>query len=139
SIPQEAEYIAVKVIRSGAGDDVDHASCRLPIFRRIAVGDDLKFLHRLLRDRRANAIGRIVDRIGAVNVHQVRTRALAAYVQPGRGSRTDTGSVVAQHLRIRQREVDVVAAVDGEVINGLLFDGIGRRGAAGFDQLTRRA
>ena len=137
-VPQISVDVAVKVIRPGAGNDVDHAARCSAIFRRVAIGDDLEFLHRLLRNRGANAVGRIVGGIGSVHVHQVGSGPLPAHVQAGGGSRANTGRVVAQHLRIGQSEVDVVASVDRQIVDAPLVDGVGGRSALRFHQLRFR-
>ena len=67
----------MKLIGSGTGNDVNHAPGGLPIFRRVTVGNDLEFLHRFLRNGRADPVGRIVNRIGAIHIHQVRARRAA--------------------------------------------------------------
>ena len=137
-VAQISVDVAVKIIRSGAGDDIHHAARRSAILRRVTVGDDLELLHRFLRNGGANAVGGIVGGVGAVHVHQVRTGALAAHVQPGSRRRSNAGSVVAQHLRIGEGEVDVVAAVDRKIVDAALVDGVGRRRALRFDQLGGR-
>src|SRR5580692_9793894 len=81
TVAQVAEDVAMKVIRSGTGNDVHHSAGSAAIFRRVSVGDDLKFLNRLLRNGRAHAVGRVVGGIGAIHVHQIGTAALSAYVE----------------------------------------------------------
>ena len=54
------------------------------------------------------------------------------------GAAPSVGGVVAHHLRIGQREVDVVAAVDGQIVNASLADGVGRRTARGLHQFRLR-
>src|SRR5947209_16838413 len=44
-------------IRTALGDDVHHAARRLSVLGVVAVGDDLKLLHRFLRDGRTDSIG----------------------------------------------------------------------------------
>src|SRR5437660_10794949 len=79
-VPEVAEDIAMKCVRTGAGDDVDYAAGGTAIFGSVSVGDDLKFLHGFLRNRRANAVHGIVGSIGAIHVHQVGSAALSAHV-----------------------------------------------------------
>src|SRR4029077_9935906 len=74
TVAQIAEHIAMESIRSRARDDVDYAARSSSIFSGIAVGDDLKLLHRLLRYGRAHTVDRIVGGVGAVHIHQVRPR-----------------------------------------------------------------
>jgi hypothetical protein len=129
----------VEVVRSGAGDDVDHAAGGASVFGGVAVGDDLEFLHRFLRDGGAHAVGGIVGGVGAIDVDQVGTGALAAHVEAGSGRGAGVGSVVADDLRIGEREVDVIAAVDGQIVDAALADGVGGGTARSFHQLGLRA
>ena len=39
------------------------------------------------------------------------------------------------HLRVGERELDVVAAIDGQVVDAALADGVGRGTAGRLDQL----
>ncbi len=48
------------------------------------------------------------------------------------------GRVIARELRVGQREVDVVAPVDREIVNAALVDGVGGRGTGGFNHLGFR-
>ena len=105
------------------------------IFGGVTVGDDLEFLHRLLRDGGAHAVDGIVGGVGAIDVDQVGTGALAAHVEAGSGRGAGVGRVIAEDLRIRQREIDVVAAVDRQIVDAALADGVGGRAARSFDQL----
>jgi len=63
--------VSVKIVRSRTGDDVHHSTGGAAILRGIIVGNDLKFLHRLLRHGRAHAVGRIVRGIGSIDIYQV--------------------------------------------------------------------
>src|SRR5207245_2752581 len=106
-----SESRAVKSVGPGAGNDVYHAARGASIFCGITVGDDLEFLHGLLRHRRANAVHGIVDRIGAIDIYQIGASPLSAHVQPGGGSSPDRGRVIAGKPRIREGEIDDVATV----------------------------
>ena len=55
-IAQVAKNVTVKVIRPRPRDDVHDPAGGAAVFRSVTVGDDLEFLHRLLRDGRAHAI-----------------------------------------------------------------------------------
>ncbi len=114
TVAQISKHVAVKIVRSRARDDVHHPAGSAAILRRVVVGDDLKFLHRLLRHRRANSVYAVIGRVGAVHVHQIRARPLPADVQSRGWRRAGVRRVVALHLGIGQREVNVVAAVDGQ-------------------------
>ena len=50
AIAKVAEDISMKFIGPGAGDDVHHTAGRASVLRRVAVRDDLKFLHSFLGD-----------------------------------------------------------------------------------------
>ncbi len=131
-IAQIAVNVAMKIIRSGASDDVHHTARCSAVFRRVTVGDDLEFLHCLLRNRGANPVGRVVGGVGAIHVDQVGAGPLPAHVQSGSGCRSNAGSVVAQDLGVGEGEVDVVASVDGQIIDTALVNGVGGRGPLRF-------
>ena len=135
AVAQVSVNVAVKIVRAGAGDDVDHSARGAAIFGGVAVGDDLELLHGLLRNGGAHAVGGIVGGIGAVDIDQVGTAALAAHVEAGSRRRADLGGAVALHLRIRQRELDVVATVDGQIVDAALADGVGTGTARSFNDL----
>ena len=61
---------------------------------------------------------------------------MPAEVQAGGRRSAGIRSVVAHHLRVGLGEVDVVAAVDREIVNPPLIDRIGRGGARGLDQFA---
>jgi hypothetical protein len=50
---------------------------------------------------------------------------LAAEIESRRWRRPGVGGVVARHLGVGEGEVDVVAAIDGEIIDPALLDGVG--------------
>src|SRR5208282_3981801 len=60
AIAQISVGVAVELVRSGAGDDVDHAAGGAAVFGGVAVSDDLEFLHVFLRDSGAHPVGGIV-------------------------------------------------------------------------------
>ena len=138
SIAKKAEDIAVKAIGTGAGDDVDDAAGGAAVFRGVVVGDDLKFLHVLLGNSGADAVDGVVGGVGAVDIHQIRTRTLAAHVEAGGGCSAEAGSVVTDDLGIGEREVDVVAAIDGKIVDAALADGVGGGAARGLDEIGLR-
>ena len=124
AIAQVSVNVAVEVVRSGAGDDVDHATRGASIFGGVTVADDLEFLYRLLRDGGADAVGGIVGGVGAIDVDQVGPCALSAHGEAGGGCRACIGGVVADDLRIGQGEIDIVAAVGGQIVDAALADGV---------------
>src|SRR5713101_3708692 len=136
AIAQVSVNVAVEIVRSGAGDDVDHAARGAAIFGGVTVGDDLELLHRLLRDGGAHAVDGIVGGVGAIDVDQVGTAALAAHIEAGGGRGPGVGRVVADDLRIREREIDVVAAVDWQIVDAALADGVGSGAPRSLNQLS---
>ncbi len=138
AIAKVSENVAVKLVRSGAGDDVDHAAGSASVFGGVVVGDDLKFLHRFLRNRGAHAVDGVVGSVGAIDVDQIRARPLSAHVEAGGRSGAGVGRVVANDLRIGEGEVDVIAAVDRQIIDAALADRVGGRTARGFDEFGLR-
>ena len=134
AVAKKAEHRTVRSIRSRAGDDVDHAAGGAAVLRGISVGDNLKFLHRFLRHRGADAVGGIIDGVETIHVDQVGAGALAAEVQSRGGRGADGGRVVTHDLRIRLREIDVVAAVDRQIVDAALVNCFGRRCARSFNQ-----
>ena len=139
AIAQISVGVAVEVVRSGAGDNVDHAAGGAAIFGGVAVADDLEFLYVFLRNRGAHAIGGVVGSVGAIDVDQVGTGALAAHVEAGGGRGASVGSVVARDLRIGERELNVIAAVDRQIIDAALADRVGGGTARSFDEFGLRA
>src|SRR5208282_3587266 len=113
AITQVSEDVTVEIVRSGTGDDVDDSTGGAAVFGGVIVGDDLELLHRFLRDGGAHSVGGIVGGIGAIDIDQIGASALAAHVQPGGGRSAGVGGAVALHLRIRQRELLIIAAIDG--------------------------
>ena len=126
---------AVEIVGTGAGDDVDHAPGGATIFRGVSIGDDLKFLNCLLRNRGPDAVHGVVDGVGAIYVDQVGAGALSAHVEAGGWGGADRRRVVTGESRISEREIDVVAAIDREIFNALLGDGVGGGCALGFYHL----
>ena len=72
----------MKIVGSSFRDDVDHGARCAAIFRAVPVRDDLKLVNGFLRNRRANAVHRVVGSVSAIHVHQVAAGALAAGVDP---------------------------------------------------------
>src|SRR5229473_4861600 len=124
-VAQEGEQISVNVVGSGFRNDVDYPAHGSPILRHIIAGNHLELLNGLLGNSGAHAIHRIVYGIGSVNAYLVRTRPLTAKVQAACGGSADRRSFIAGSLRVQQRKVDVVAAIDGQVGD---LPGVDRRG-----------
>ncbi len=116
-VAEIAEDIAVDIVATALGDDIDNAAGGAAVFGVVIAEDQLKFLHRFLGYRSADSIDGVVHRIGAVNADHVGARALAADIQAAGGRGADGRSHVTSRLGIRQSEVDVVAAIDGQIID----------------------
>ncbi len=136
AIAEVSVNVAVEIVRSGAGDDVDHSARGATVLGGVTVGDDLELLHRLLRDGGAHAVDGIVGGIGAIDVDQVGTAALAAHVEAGGGRGAGVGRVIADDLRIGEREIDVVATVDWQIVDAALADGVGSGAPRCFNKLS---
>src|SRR5262249_40448965 len=109
---------------AGFGDNVDDAAGGAAVLRVVVAEDELKFLHAFLRDRGANAVDGVVDGVGAINTDHVAACTRAADAEAGVGSGTDGGRDVAGGLRVSESEVYIVAAVDGEIVDATLLDGL---------------
>ena len=138
AVAQIAKYCAVHLVRSGTRDDVHYATRSPSIFRPIAVGNDLKLLHGFLRNGGSHAIHGIVYCVGSIHIHQVGASSLTADVEPRRGRCANRRRIVAQHLRIGQRKIDVVTAIDWKIVDTALANRICCGGAGSFDQFRFR-
>src|SRR5207302_413519 len=129
AIAQISVHVAVKIVGAGAGDDIDDSTGGASIFCRVVVGDDLEFLYRFLRNRGSYAIHGIVGRVGTIYIYEVGARALTAHVEARGGRCAQVGSRVVYHLRIRQREIDIVPAIDWQIVDAPLPDRVSGRAA----------
>ena len=132
-MPQEAEDVAVELIRAASGHDIDDAAGGAAELGHVVADDELELLHRFLRDGGANTVHRVIPGVGAVHRDLVRAGALAAEVDAAGGGRADRRRAVALRLRGREGEIDVVAAVDGQVVDAPLIYRFGHRGAGGLN------
>ena len=139
AVAKKAEHRTARIIRSRAGDDVDHAAGGAAVLRGISVGNNLKFLHRFLRNRGAHTVGGIIDGVETIHVDQVGAGTLSSEVQAGRGRCADGRRIVAHNLRIRFREINVVAAIDGKIVDAALVNGFRGGGGRRFNQRCFRA
>ena len=115
----------MKFIASALGHNVDHAARGAPVFRVVVAQDELKFLHAFLGNRGAYAVDGVVHGVRAVNADHGSAGARAADAQSAVGRGTDCGRNVARGLRIRKRKIDVVAAIDRQVVDAALLDSVG--------------
>src|SRR5262249_49460844 len=115
-------------------DNVDNAAGGAAVFRVVVAHHHLEFLHRFLRNGGADSVDRIVHGVGAVHADHVGAGARAADVQTAVGRGSDGRGNVAGSARIGEREIFVVAAVDGQVVNLALIYRVGDFSLGGFDQ-----
>src|SRR5262245_33391041 len=94
-VPEETKNVAAKVIRSALGYYVDDSARRTSKLRRERISDYLKLLDCFLADGGTRSIDRIVGVIGAVNLDQIGTTALAPKIQARGWRRSNRTSVVA--------------------------------------------
>src|SRR5262249_2569517 len=97
-VAEKAEGITVKIVAAAFGEHAHDAARRAAILRVVVAENELEFLDRFLRNRRANAVHRVVHRVSAVNADHVRTRASPVYVEAAVWSRADGGGNVARRL-----------------------------------------
>src|SRR5207237_9841200 len=80
-VAQEAEKVTAPIIRPALGHHVYDPARRAAELWRKGVGDHLKLLHGFLADGRARRVYGIIRVVGAINLNQVGTTALAAEIQ----------------------------------------------------------
>ena len=115
----------MKFVAAALRNDVNHATSGAPVFRVVIAEDQLKFLNGFLRDSGTNAVDRVVHGVGAVHRHAIRTSAGATHIQAAIRGGTDRRRDVSSRFRVDEREVDVVAAIDGQTVNAASFDRVG--------------
>ncbi len=93
----------------------------------------LKLLYALLREGRANGVDGVVDGVCTVDTDGGSTGACAADAQAAVRSGADGGRHVARGLGIRQREIDITPAVDGEIVDAALPNGLRDVGFGGLE------
>src|SRR5262249_46858493 len=128
------ERIAVQFVAATLGDDIDDAAGGPAVLRVVIAHHHLEFLHCFLRNGGANSVDRVVHGVGAVHADHVGAGAGAADVETAIGGGADGGRNVARGARVGKREILVVAAVDGQVVDLTLVYGVGYFGLGGFDQ-----
>ena len=133
AVAQVTKCAAVEVVAPRLRDNVDHTSGGLPIFGLIAVRDDLKLLHRVLRNRRPHSVVRVVHRIRVINVDQVAAGALPADVDPEvREPRQCSARRLAQVVNWSAPKLVSVPAIEG--LDHVLVDRGARRRLLCLDQ-----
>src|SRR5208283_2993880 len=129
----------LEIFAAALGDDVHHAARGAAILRIVVAENHLEFLYRFLRDSRTNAVGGVVSGVGAIDANHVGTRASTTEVQAAVGCGANGGRDVPRGLGVREREIDIVAAVDGQVINLAFLDGLCAFRAGGLNRKGFRA
>jgi len=129
-----AENVAVKIIAAAFSDDIDDTTGRAAVLSVIVAENQLKFLHALLGNGGADAVDGIVHSVRAINADHVGARAGPADAQTAIRSGADGVGVVTQGLRVGLREIDVVAAIDRQVVNVAFIHGLRTFRARDFDR-----
>ncbi len=138
AVAEEAEEVAVEPVAAAAGDDVDGAAAGPAEFGRGGVAVDLELLDGLLADAEADAAG--VDVVlDSVDEEAVAAAVAAAEADAGlRGLGHAVVGAVDQVLgggggRGEQGEVEVIAAIDGQLRDAGQIDGGRLLGALAVD------
>src|SRR6202008_1574270 len=95
-VAEIAKGVAVKFIASALCYDVDDAAGGAAVFRVVVAQDELKLLHALLGNRRADPVNGVVDGVGAVHADHIAAGPRAGDAQPTVGRRADRGGYVAR-------------------------------------------
>src|SRR5437660_8955703 len=134
-VAKEFKGRAVEIVGAGLGDDVDHGTARAAECGGIGVGIDLEFLHRVFAELVGSAArSRAADGLseeGVVVVRAINNEGIESAALSGKAD------VAAAHVEgdawSEQREIDEVAAVCGEVLNGDIIHGGAHLTTRGFD------
>ena len=140
AVAKELESGATQAVRPALGHEADHPAHRPSVVGRIGIGDDAEFLNgfdaqRRFRRRNRGGAG-VAAHVGAVKQVAVRSKAHAVDVQL-RAPVRRSGAVLlgeAVDAGLEQGEIDVVAAVQRQLGNGLLGDDGRHRRAPRVDQ-----
>lgn len=139
AMAKEAEGIAVELVCTALGNDVDHAAEGIAKFGGEGVAVHLEFLNGFLADRGPYAATRVVVVFEAIDKEAIATPVGAAKGQAGVG-RLDgaVGGIIDKrgsfdNAGSQQGEVEEVPAVDGEIVDANLLDGIGLLSARDLD------
>ena len=126
------------IVRAALGHDVDGPPGRSAQLRGERIPVDLELLHRVLADGGPDAPGGVVV-VQPVDGEGVAAPTATADAESGRGCRGDAevtivGHVVRVHDSRREKgQVQVVAAVDGEVLDAGRVDMVGLLGLVAGD------
>ena len=115
----------MKLVAAALCNDVDDATGRAPVLRVVIAKDQLEFLNGFLRHSGANAVDRVVHGVGAVHRHAIRASAGATDIEAAIRRGTDRRRDVSSRFRVDEREVDVVAAIDGQTVYAASIDCVG--------------
>ena len=142
-VAEHSEDGPAKLVGPSLGDDVDGSPGRSAQFRGKRIAVDLKLLHRVLTDGGADAAGGVVV-VQSIDGEGVAAPTAAADTESGRGGRGDAVVAVIRHIvRVddagsQQRQVQVVAAVDGQILDAGRVDMVGLLGLVVGDGDPRR-
>ena len=143
AVAQNAEKGSMHLVRATLRDDVDRAARRPALFGGERVSVDLELLDGILADRGSNASG-VVQVVQPVDHERVAASVAPTDAESRRGGGGDAaidrvGDVVGiHHAWGQQRQVQIVATVDREILDTHRVDVIGLLHARGFDGRARR-
>ena len=135
----ELEGRSAQVVGAGLGDDVDHGAAGAAVLGGERVRVDLEFLHRVLAELvRGTSGAGAADGLAEERVVVVRPVDDQAVERAALTGEADiAGADVARDAGREQREVDEVAAIDGQVLHRRFGDRRADLRAAGLED--RRA
>ena len=139
AVAEQPEQAAMQLAGTALGDDVDGAAGRAAQLGRKRVSVHLELLHRRLGDGGADR-SRVEDVVQAVQHEGIVSPAAPPNAQPGMGRDHDSAVPVidhiirADHSRRQQSQIQIVPAVDGEVLDADGVDIVGLRRLMGVDR-----
>ena len=132
-VAEVPEGVSMKFVGAALAHDVDDAPAGAAVLGVVIAQNELKLLDALLREGRANGVDGVIDGIRAVNAHHGSTGSRPTDAQTAIRRGADGGRNVSRGLRVGQSEIDVAAAVNGEVVDAALLHGLGDVRLGGFD------
>ena len=127
---EEGESITMKFVLPHSGDDVDCATCRAAELRRLTVIHDLELAHDFRREGNPSCPGRLIGIVQTINRYRVAARAQPAEGESAVGQRRAGARIAASAIllvggsdsRCQQRELEIVAAINRQLLNALRID-----------------
>ena len=125
-VAMEQKDVAVPVVGARLGGDVDHPGRSMPELGLVAVGIHLVFQHGFLAGRGPHGAGGGVHVVHAIDGDRVAAAVLAAERQAAARQLLQQRNIRIgfHHPRGQQRELQEIAAVDGQVADVALGDGV---------------